>query len=85
MTHHSFQLAAALDIAGAARITEALKSTAGVGAVDAQAGTDRIAVTFDADHTSTMELARIVNRTGHAVREPKPHGAGSCCGGCGGH
>lgn len=85
MMHHSFQLAAALDIAGAAKITEALQATAGVGKVDAQTGSDRIAVTFDADHTSMMELARVVNRTGHSVREPRPHGAGSCCGGCGGH
>lgn len=85
MMHHSFQLAAALDIAGATKVSEALRATAGVGTVDAQAGADRIAVTFDGDHTSMLELARVLNRAGHAVREPKTHGAGSCCGGCGGH
>lgn len=85
MMHHSLQLAAVLDVAGVNKITQALKGIAGVGAVDAQAGGDRIGVTFDADKTSTMELATAVARAGLAVRQPKPHGAGSCCGGCGGH
>jgi copper chaperone CopZ len=85
MMNHSLQLASVLDVAGVAKVTQALQSIAGVGEVDARPGADRIAVTFDADKTSAMELATAVARTGHAVRQPKPHGAGSCCGGCGGH
>ncbi|HEY1043303.1 MAG TPA: hypothetical protein VGE60_05520 [Telluria sp.] len=85
MMHHSLQLAAALDAAGVTKVMQALQAVAGVGQVDAQAGADRIGITFDADKTSTLELATAVARTGHAVRQPKPHGAGSCCGGCGGH
>lgn len=85
MMHHSLQLAAVLDIAGVTKVTQALKGIAGVGSIDAQVGADRVGVTFDADRTSAMELATAVAKTGHAVRQPKPHGAGSCCGGCGGH
>lgn len=85
MMNHSLQLAAVLDAAGVAKVTQALQSIAGVGTVDARPGADRIGVTYDADKTSTLELATAVARAGHAVRQPKPHGAGSCCGGCGGH
>lgn len=85
MMHHSFQLAVALDTAGATKVADALRAVAGVNEIGVQAGADRIAVTFDAGRTSTMELATAVRRSGYEVREPKPHGAGSCCGGCGGH
>lgn len=84
MIHHSLQLANTLDAAGAAQVTEALKAIAGVGSVDAAVGASRIAITFDEDRTSTQELATVVTRAGQQVRTAKPHGAGSCCGGCGG-
>ena len=84
MIHHSLQLSNALDAAGAAQVTEALKAIAGVGSVDAAVGSSRIAITFDEDRTSTQELSTVVARAGQQVRVAKPHGAGSCCGGCGG-
>lgn len=85
MMNHSLQLAAVLDVAGVAKVTQALQAIAGVGTVEAQAGADRVGVTYDGDQTSTLEMATVLARAGHAVRAPKPHGSGSCCGGCGGH
>ena len=83
MTHHSMRLAAVLDTAGATKVTEALRAIAGVGSVSAEAGSDRISVTYDTDRTSVMEMAAAVNRVGHSVKPPA-HAGGSCCGGCGG-
>lgn len=83
MTHHSMRLAAVLDAAGAAKVTEALRAIAGVGSISAEPGSDRIAVIYDTGRTSVMEMAAAVTRAGHSVKAPQ-HGGGSCCGGCGG-
>jgi copper chaperone CopZ len=85
MMYQNLQLATAPDAAGAAMIIQALRAVAGVDDVGATPGDGRIAVAFDDNRTSVLELATVLARAGYALREPqKAHGNGGCCGGCGG-
>ncbi len=84
MMHQRLELAAQLDAAGAATVHRTLQAVAGVSAVDVAEGASKVAVAFDGERTSTQELATVLARAGHPLREKKAHGNGSCCGGCGG-
>ena len=84
MMHQHLQLTAAMDAAGAVRVSGALGAIAGVGQVQAIEGASQVAVVFDNDRTSVQELAAVLARAGYALRPARAHGGGSCCGGCGG-
>ena len=85
MMHQRLELAAVLDAAGAAKVHSTLQAVPGVSAVDVAEGVSKVAVAFDGDKTSAQELATVLARAGHPLREAqKSHGNGSCCGGCGG-
>jgi copper chaperone CopZ len=82
MIHQNLQLAEALDAAGVAKVTAALRGITGVAEAIASEGTQRVAVVYDSESTSSQEIAAALARTGHPLREaPK---TGGCCGGCGG-
>ena len=83
MIHQNLQLAASLDAAGVAKVTQALRGIAGVSDVGASEGTHRVSIAFDDDRTSPQEIAATLARAGHPLREPAKAGGG-CCGGCGG-
>ncbi|MGZ3181859.1 MAG: heavy-metal-associated domain-containing protein [Telluria sp.] len=82
--HHSLQLNAILDPAGAARVTAALRTLGGVDGVNATAGTNHVAVVYDDARTSPQEIETVSAQAGFPVRR-RAHGSGGCCGGCGGH
>ena len=85
MIHQNLQLAAALDAAGVANVTRALRGIAGIVNAAASDGTSRVAVVYDDESTSPQEIAAALARAGHPLREaPK---SGGCCGSCsgGGH
>lgn len=85
MQEQSLQFAAALNAEAAANITRTLEAIAGVSHVTVAPAENRVRVAFDEDRTSTQELLSTLTRAGYAVRAPSArHGAGSCCGGCGG-
>jgi copper chaperone CopZ len=82
MIHQSFQLAAALDAAGVAKVTQALRAIAGVADMVASDGANRVGIVYDDDSTSPQEIAAVLARSGYPLRDaPKTSG---CCGGCGG-
>jgi copper chaperone CopZ len=82
MIHQNLHLAAALDAAGVAKVTSALRAIAGVTDAVASDGASRVGIVFDSDRTSTQEIGAVLARAGHPLRDtPK---TGGCCGGCGG-
>lgn len=82
MIHQSFQLGAALDAAGVAKVTQALRAIAGVADTVASDGANRVGIVYDGESTSPGEIAAVLARAGYPLRDaPKASG---CCGGCGG-
>ena len=79
---HSMQLASILDLAGVNSVLNTLRAVPGVDAVEAAAGSDRIAVRFDEQQTSVQELGAALARSGFPV--PAGRHGGTCCGSCGG-
>jgi hypothetical protein len=77
------QLAAALDLAGVNSVLNTLRAVPGVDAVEAAAGSDRVAVRFDEERTSLQELGATLARSGFPA-PARRHAGGGCCGGCGG-
>ena len=61
---HSMQLASILDLAGVNSVLNTLRAVPGVDAVEAAAGSDRIAVRFDEQQTSVQELGAALARSG---------------------
>jgi copper chaperone CopZ len=82
MIHQSFQLAAALDAAGAAKVTQALRAIAGVADTVASDGASRVGVMYDGESTSSDEIATVLARAGYPLRDTRKDSV--CCGGCGG-
>jgi copper chaperone CopZ len=81
MLHH-MQLATILDLAGVNSVLNALRAVPGVDAIEASAGSNRIAVRFDEGRTSVQELGAVLERSGFPA--PQRRHAGACCGSCGG-
>lgn len=83
MIHQNLQLAAALDAAGVAKVIQALRAISGVADAAANDGSTRVGIVYDSDSTSQQEIATVLARVGHPLREAAKAGGG-CCGGCGG-
>lgn len=79
MIFQNLQLQAALDEAGAAKVTDMLRAVPGVDEVGAADGASLVAIAFD-ERTSLHELATLLARAGYPMRIP---GSGPCCGACG--
>lgn len=79
--HQSFQLASALDLAGAGRVLDLLRTVPGVQGVHAPAGGSRVEIAFDEGRTSAQQLASLLQEHGY----PQAQRSQTCCGGCGGH
>lgn len=83
MIHQNLQLAGALDAAGAAKVTKALRAIDGVADAVTSDGASRIGIVYDSDSTSPQEIAAVLERAGYPLRD-KPKSGGGCCGSCGG-
>ena len=79
--HHTLQLNAVLDTAGVNTVLNTLRALPGVDAVEALAGANIVAVSFDDNRTSVQEMGAALARAGHPER-PRGHAGGGCCGSC---
>lgn len=81
MIHHQLQLAGALDAAGVAKVTKALRAIDGVANATTSDGASGVGIVYDSDSTSPQEIAAVLERAGFPLKD-KPRSG--CCGACGG-